>query len=74
MVLFVARTIGEEEVRERNPNNEAEKDATPCSKGNKASEECTNWDKHQAKDQSEVFHEPHRLSSLERIDADVNFA
>ena len=68
----MARAIDEEEVREHTPNNEADYDSTPSfSNWNKASEECTNWDERQAKDQSEMFHETHRLSSLERIYAET---
>ena len=71
-MVLVARAVDEEEVREHTPNNEADDDSTPSfSNGNKASEECTNWNERQAKDQSEMFHETHRLSSLERINAET---
>jgi len=71
-MVLVARAVDEEEVRKHTPNNEADDDSTPSfSNGNKASEECTNWDECQAKDQSEMFHETHRLSSLERIYAET---
>jgi hypothetical protein len=61
----VTRAVDEEEVREHTPNNEADDDSTPSfSNGNKASEECTNWDERQAKDQSEMFHKTLCLSPI----------
>jgi hypothetical protein len=69
--LFAARTVGEEEVEERTPNNQADDGSATCSNGNKAPEQCTERDECQAKDQSELFHETHCLSSQESIPADL---
>ena len=41
LALAMARTIGEEEVRERNTNYEANNNAAPCSNRNKAAEQGT---------------------------------
>ena len=63
LALFVARTVDEEKVGERNPKNEANDDCAACSKGNQAPEPCTERDECQAKGPSEMFHETCRLSS-----------
>lgn len=71
LALFATRAVGKEEVRERNPKNEANDDSTACSNGNKAPKQCAQWDECQAKDHSEMFHDTCRLSSQERIHADL---
>jgi len=71
LALFAARTVGQEEVRERNPKNQADDGSAACSNGNKAPEQCTEQDECQTKDQSEMFLETCCLSSQERIHADL---
>ena len=69
--LFAARTVGEEEIGERNPNHQADDDSAACSNRNKAPEQRTERDECQAKDQSEMFHETYCLSSPESIPTDL---
>ncbi len=71
LALFAARAVGEQEVRERDPKNQADDGSAACSNGNKAPEQCTERDECQAKDQSEMSHDTCRLSSQERSHADL---
>jgi len=71
LALFAARAVGQEEVRERHPNHQADDGSAACSNGNKAPEQCTERDECQAKDQSEMSHDTCRLSSQERSHADL---
>ena len=69
--LFAARTVGQEEGGERNPNNQADDGSAACSNGNKTPEQGTQRDECQARDQSEMFYETYCLSSQESIHADL---
>lgn len=71
VALFAARAVGQEEVRERNPNNQADKGSAACPTGNKAPKQCTERDECQAKNHSEMFHDTCCLSSQERTHADL---
>src|SRR5690242_5082442 len=71
LALFSARAVGQEVVRERNPNNQADDGPAACSNGNKAPEQCTKCDECQATNQSKLFHDSCCLSSQERSHADL---
>ena len=71
LALFSARVVGQEVVRERNPNNQADDGSAACSNGNKAPKQCTQCDECQATNQSEMFHDTCCLSSQERSYADL---
>ena len=62
LALSMTGAIGEEKVRERYPQHEADENCAACSKGNKASQRSTQRNECQTRDYSEMFHDIYHLS------------